>query len=350
VTPTALRRAWLVAWLALAPAAMAAAPGALAAPPPPAAPLHALAVGPIGLTVSDLDRSVAFYTTVLAFHEESERELTGDAEEQLSGVFAAHARTARLALGDEEIELTEYLAPRGRPRPAEARSNDRFFQHVAIIVSDMSQAYAALRTAHVEFASSAPQRLPDWNPNAGGIEAFYFRDPDGHPLEVLHFPPGKGDPKWQRANGRLFLGIDHTAIVIADTDKSLAFYRDVLGMRVVGHSENYGPEQEHLNAVFGAHLKITALRADKGPGIEFLQYVAPTDGRAFPTDEHANDLVHWQTQIAVASAGGAWDALALAHAPFVSSGVTPFADGAPGFHKGLLARDPDGHVLEVIER
>ena len=124
--------------------------------------------------------------------------------------------------------------------------------------------------------------MPDWNKNAGGIEAFYFKDPDGHVLEVLAFPPGKGDPRWQE-KGRLFLGIDHTAIVVGDTEASLRFYRDTLGMRVAGGAENYGTEQEHLNNVFGARLRITALRAEKGPGIEFLEYLAPSDGRPRPT-------------------------------------------------------------------
>ena len=77
--------------------------------------------------------------------------------------------------------------------PADSRGNDRWFQHVAIIVSDMGRAYARLRDHGVTHASTGPQRLPDWNVGAAGIEAFYFRDPDGHFLEVLQFPPGKGD-------------------------------------------------------------------------------------------------------------------------------------------------------------
>jgi catechol 2,3-dioxygenase-like lactoylglutathione lyase family enzyme len=71
----------------------------------------------------------------------------------------------------------------------------------------------------------------------------YFRDPDGHPLEILWFPEGKGDPRWHRPTSRLFLGIDHTAIVVADTARSLQCYRDALGRRVVGESENYGPSR-----------------------------------------------------------------------------------------------------------
>src|SRR5207237_9695180 len=106
----------------------------------------------------------------------------------------------------------------GRPIPVESRSNDRWFQHVAIITSDMERAYQWLRQNRVESASSAPQRLPDWNPNAGGIKAFYFKDPEGHVLELSQFPNGNGHGKWHQSYGKLYLGIDHTAIVIADTD------------------------------------------------------------------------------------------------------------------------------------
>ena len=77
----------------------------------------------------------------------------------------------------------------------------------------MDKAYALLRKHKVEHASTGPQRLPDWNKNAGGIKAFYFRDPDKHWLEILQFPPDKGDQKWQKKE-KLFLGIDHTAIVV----------------------------------------------------------------------------------------------------------------------------------------
>src|SRR5205814_2297624 len=228
----------------------------------------------IGMTVSDLDRSTEFYSRVLSFEKAAEIEQAGDAAERLTGAFALRTRTARLRLGNECIELTEYLAARGRPAPADSRSNDRWFQHIAIVVSDMDRAYARLRAARVEHASSGPQRLPDWNPNAAGIQAFYFRDPDRHTLEVLQFPKGKGDARWHRSDA-LFLGIDHTAIVVGDTETSLRFYRDALGMRVAGASENWGTEQEHLNAVFGAHLRITTLRATSGPGIELLEYVSP---------------------------------------------------------------------------
>jgi catechol 2,3-dioxygenase-like lactoylglutathione lyase family enzyme len=255
-------------------------------------------VDAIAVTVSDLDRAVSFYTRVLTFEKISEMEHAGESWERLYGVFGMRARTARLKLGDEYLELTQFLAPEGLPIPQDSRSNDRWFQHVAIIVGNMDAAYQHLRENKVRHASPGPQRLPDWNPNAGGIRAFYFRDPDGHALEVLQFPKGKGNAKWQcaAATSRLFLGIDHAAIVVTDTDSSLGIYRDVLGMQVAGQSENYGPEQERLNNVFGARLRITSLRAERGPGIEFLEYLTPTDGRPYPADARANDLLHGTQQ------------------------------------------------------
>jgi catechol 2,3-dioxygenase-like lactoylglutathione lyase family enzyme len=290
------------------------------------------AVDSIGIPVSDIERSRAFYTEVLGFTPVADREVFGAPYEKLYGVFGVRLRAARLRLGDEYVELLQFETPRGRPLPVDSHSNDRWFQHVAIIVSDMSQAYAQLRAHHLKYASTAPQRLPQWNPNAGGIEAFYFRDPDDNNLEVLAFPPGKGAPKWQRKDA-LFLGVDHTAIVVADTQRSLSFYRDQLGLAVAGHSENYGTEQEHLNNVEGAHLRITALRAAAGPGIEFLEYLAPTDGRAAPADSRPTDAWYWQINLRAAR-------------PDANATALPGAE--LGYGSGRLVRDPDGHASLIF--
>src|SRR5215469_3355984 len=310
----------------------------------------ASAVDSVDITVSDMDRAVDFYSHVLGFTKVRDTEVTGEAFENLEGVFGVRMRVVRMQLGDEFIELTEYLAPKGRSINAGARSNDRSFQHIAIIVSDMDKAYARLRQNKVEYASSGPQRLPDWNKSASGIRAFYFKDPDGHPLEILQFPSDKGAEKWHRPSDRLFLGIDHTAIVVGDTDESLRFYRDLLGMRIVGESENYGTEQEHLNNVFGAHLRITSLRAGSGPGIELLEYLSPRDGSPFPVDERANDVIHRQTVLVTRSTDEAARDLFSAKVNFVSSGVVANQMDELGYRSAFVVRDPDGHAVEIGQR
>src|SRR5436189_4757120 len=255
-----------------------------------------VALESIGMTVSDMDRAVEFYSA-LTFQKNSDVEVLGEQFEHLEGVFGARMRIVRMQLGNEYVDLTEYLTPRGRLIPADSRSNDLWFQHIAIVVCNMDQAFEKLRALKVQFVSTGPQTLPPSLPAAAGIKAFYFRDPDQHNLEVIYFPPGKGDPRWQEKTDTLFLGIDHTAIGISNTDASLKFYRDLLGLRKAGESENLGTEQEHLNQVFGAHLRITGMRANAGPGIEFLEYLSPRDGRQRPADIHANDIVHWQTMV-----------------------------------------------------
>jgi catechol 2,3-dioxygenase-like lactoylglutathione lyase family enzyme len=302
----------------------------------------------VAMTVSDMDRAVDFYSRVLTFEKVSEHEVSGEAYEHLWGLFGLRVRVVRMQLGQEQIELLQFLAPGGRPIPVDSRSNDRWFQHVAVIVSNMQAAYARLLEFHVAHASSGPQRLPDWNPNAGGIEAFYFHDPDGHNLEILAFPPGKGLEKWHARDDRLFLGIDHTAIVVSDTEKSLHFYRDVLGMRIVGTSENFGTEQEHLNNVFGAHLRITALRASSGPGIEFLEYLTPAGGRPAPFDGGPADLWYWQINMCAPVPLEVENSLRTAHATLVST-VIRLPDATLGWHSGFIARDPDGHATLVAE-
>jgi len=295
-----------------------------------------------------MDRAVDFYSNVLQFEKVSDVEVAGEAYEHLQGVFGCRIRIVRMRLGGEFIELIDYLAPEGKPVPADFRSNDRWFQHIAIIVSDMDKAYQWLRRHKVQHASTGPQLLPAWNKNAGGISAFYFRDPDGHHLEILHFPPDKGNPKWHAPSDRLFLGIDHTAIVINSTDESLKFYKDVLGLQVAAESENYGTEQEHLKNVFGARLHITSMKPDAGPSIEFLEYLAPRDGRPMPVDAHTNDVINWQTRLVTRDAEDLRKR--LMGNIFVSSGLVDVPQDNLGFTKGFLVRDPDGHVMEVVQK
>lgn len=308
-----------------------------------------VSVESVGMTVSDMDRALEFYSA-LTFQKVSDVEVLGDEFEHLEGVFGARMRIVRMQLGNEYIDLTQYLAPPGRPIPADSRSNDLWFQHIAIVVRDMDQAFDKLRALKVQFVSTGPQTLPPSIKAAAGIKAFYFRDPDAHNLEIIYFPPGKGDARWQEKTDNLFLGIDHTAIGISSTDASLHFYRDLLGLRKAGESENFGTEQEHLNQVFGAHLRITGMRADSGPGVEFLDYLTPRDGRTRPADVHANDIVHWQTMIATDEIDLLVKKLRDAQVRFVSSIVVSLPKEKVGFSKGALVSDPDGHDVLLIQK
>jgi catechol 2,3-dioxygenase-like lactoylglutathione lyase family enzyme len=318
-----------------------------------AAPTVVQSVDSVAIPVLDADRAIDFYSRVLTFTKVSDREVAGDAYDHLFGIFGVRVRIVRMRLGEESIELMQFLSPHGRTLPADNHSNDRWFQHIAIIVSDMDKAFAVLRDRHVTFASPNPQVLPAWNVKASGIAAFYFKDPDGNHLEILHFSPDKGAAKWHKplavaGVSSLFLGIDHTAIVVAHTEDSLKYYRDTLGLEVAGESDNYGPEQERLNNVFGAHLRITALRAKTGPGIELLEYLTPRTGRPYPADSIASDQWQWVVNLRAPPETVVEAIDHIRDQTWISNLPTTLSDHALGYVRAFMLRDPDGHADNLI--
>jgi len=310
-----------------------------------------MAVDSIGMTVSDMDRSVAFYSDVLAFKPISDVEVDGPEYDQLWGIFGVRARVVRMQLGKQQLELIEFLAPPDvRPIPVPSYSHDLWFQHFAIVVRDMEAAWAQLRKHHVRQISPRPQTIPVSNIAAAGIKAIKFRDPDGHNLELLWFPEGKGNPVWHEPTIDLFLGIDHTAMTVRSTENSTKFYRDLLGMTVAGGTLNMGTTQQYLDSLLGARTRVTGLAPKVGPpGVEFLEYELPTAGRPYPSDSHPTDLWHWQTTLVVPDVEAA-AAQIQGMGQMISSGVVTLPDKLLGFGKGFLVRDPDGHVMQLVSQ
>ena len=205
--------------------------------------------------------------------------------------------------------------------PVDSRSNDRWFQHVAIIVSDMAQglraAARAPRAARLERPAEASGLEPERRRHRGlllqGPRRPRPRDP-GVPARARAIRGG-------RRRGGSFSGSTTPRSSCPTPRGASRSTATRSGCEVAGGAENYGTEQEHLNNVFGARLRITALRAAQGPGIEFLEYLAPSDGRPRPPDVRSNDLVAWQTELRVRDAAAAEKALAAARADFLSPGL-----------------------------
>ena len=304
----------------------------------------------VGMTVGDMDRSVEFYTSVLDFRVVSDDEAGGASYDSLQGLSGTSIRVVRLKLGDEYLQLTQYLSPRGGRRRPTARSNDRWFQHVAIIVSDMDSAYARLRRFKVRQASTGPQLLPKTIPNAAGIRAFYFRDPDGHPLEVLQFPPDKGDPKWHAPTDRLFLGIDHTAIVVGDTEREpgvLSRRARLPGRRREHELRDRAGAPEQRGGRPAAHHRPSRGR---GPGHRVPRVsrarrtAAPIPRTSARTTWCTGRRPCWCPTLTPRPRRSG-------EASSASSLPTPveLPDTALGFTRGVLVRDPDGHAVQLVE-
>jgi catechol 2,3-dioxygenase-like lactoylglutathione lyase family enzyme len=138
-----------------------------------------------GLTVRDLDRSLAFYRDTLGMETVFEQEKQGGYLAAIVGYEGAHVRMAHLAFpGDSHrLELFQYLEPEGRGEPGEPR--DVGITHVCLAVEDMESVVARLREAGADFYSEPVE--VDTGANAGGV-GVYLRDPDGITLELFQPP------------------------------------------------------------------------------------------------------------------------------------------------------------------
>lgn len=303
----------------------------------------------IGLTVSDSDRSRDFYTQALGFELVCDVTVEGQNYSDLEGVTEAKIRIVTLRLGDELIEIMEYLNVEGKPIPSDSQSNDLWFQHMAIVVSDMDRAYAHVRSFPIQPISVEPQTIPPSNEASAGVRAFKFKDPDGHDLELIWFPPDKGQDKWHQKSDRLFLGIDHSAMAIANTEESLQFYRDLLGMQIESRSLNQGETQARLDNLPQPEVKVTDLRPTQGGlGIELLDYIAPANGRPIPSDWKSCDLAHMQIELVVNNIESLVDKLRLHGVQFISPRLVQRSFRAIPYKQGCLVKDPTGHTMLAV--
>jgi catechol 2,3-dioxygenase-like lactoylglutathione lyase family enzyme len=255
---------------------------------------------------------------------------------ELIGIAKGQVRLTSLRLSNQVIALAE-PQPRGRSYPRDVPGWDPRFQHFAIVVSDMTAAFANLQALHnwTAISTDGPQVLP---PSSGGVTAFKFRDPEGHPLEMLAFAAGTTPAHWAIRSGNLCLGIDHSAISVADADRSVAFYSR-LGLARAASSLNVGPEQEKLDNLLGAVVEVTALAPPMQPvpHVELLCYRGNFDRRKLSTDR--NDVA--ATQLVFETDRDALDAIiALNRDATISSSTTAESGGLR-----VLLRDPDGHLL-----
>lgn len=298
----------------------------------------------ISLTAADADKLAAFYRQALGFERAGVAARGGRDFARLMGIEEARARTVLLRLGRQEVELVAFAAP-GKPYPPDGAGNDTLFQHMAIVVSDMAAAYARLSESRgwTPITRPEPQRLPA---GSGGVVAFKFRDPEGHPLELLQFPPGKVPLAWQESAGAgPCLGIDHSAISVADTGRSVDFYERLLGFSVAARSLNRGAEQERLDGLPGVAVEVTALShpGSAPPHIELLCYRTPAPRRAAALS--SNDVAATRLVLEVDDLHGLAKRLASAPADFISRGAARDDQG----RSAALLRDPDGHALCLLD-
>ena len=141
-----------------------------------------------GITVSNLDRSLAFWRDVLGFELSHTAHQTGEMAKEITGVAGAEIKLAVLkAPGGHKIELLEYLAPPDRKKHIDLRPCDVGSVHVALLVHDIEAVLERIAASGWK-AVGKPQTLQS-GPNAGK-RVIYVRDPDGTTIEFMQ-PPNK---------------------------------------------------------------------------------------------------------------------------------------------------------------
>lgn len=235
--------------------------------------------------VASLQQSVAFYCDALGF--------------QISTRQYGHRNKAVLTLGTDCIVLTERTAINiGTERPEPASGPNLRFQHIAIATRDMEAAFKRLQAQAQVAAISrgGPQHLPV---ASGGVCAFKFRDPDGHPLELIEFPQDQCSTRWKATvrGGCTTLGIDHAAISVTDVDRSIAFYQR-LGLELSTRQFNHGEEQSRLDGLTLAKVDVaTLLPADaNSPHLELLGYLLPKPFLDETESRDMADILIWQAR------------------------------------------------------
>lgn len=297
----------------------------------------------VSITVSDLAGTAAFYRDALGLPVSERLDYADPGWNSLLGLAdETTAQAVDVRVGEQIVKLVAFDPP-GRAYPHPHASNDPWFEHLALVAGDLEAVWTTLeKTSPEAITEGPPVVLP---PNTGSVTAFKFRDPEGHPLELIAFPEGVGDPRWQ-GGGAGIRGYDHTAIAVTDLESSLAFYEGLLGLKKAGQSLNQGPKQDHLDGLEGCEVDVVALApaAQHTPHLELLHYRQPP-GRSSTEPVQANDVASARQVYAVDDLDALVAKLNGAKAGFVSSGIITLKSGA----RAAAIRDPDGHMIVLLE-
>ncbi|MBI2908737.1 MAG: VOC family protein [Chloroflexi bacterium] len=278
-----------------------------------------------GLTVSDLDRSVAFYRALPDVKLEKSYEVSGDALEEATGYPRAHVKTALLSHGSHFLKLTQYLSPQGK-KEFRCRINDLGASHVTMLQDNLTETYEALRAGGVKFMSPPVHPFPVTRPEAVFT---YMLDPDGC---IVQLSPRS-------------VGIHHHAHAITNEEGVIAFYRDVLGMKTGRIRDITGPGISEGTGLPDCFDRETDMVLDGGPpeSIEFQYFVHPQGKNVNET--RLCDAGCSSVAFEVDDIQRSYEELAAKGVRFLSRPVNLTAEGADLWMVYLL--DPEGYVLEL---
>ncbi len=138
--------------------------------------------------------------------------------------------------------------------------------------------------------------------------------------------------------------IRHIGIVVGDMDRSVGFYRDLLGMEVWADFIEEGPFIQAVTDLPGAKVRMVKLKAADGVSIELLQYLSHPQSP--PPSWQACDVGCNHLALRVSDIDSLYEELKANGVPFHTPPPTVSPDG---YGKVTYCRDPEGVIVELVQ-
>lgn len=142
------------------------------------------------------------------------------------------------------------------------------------------------------------------------------------------------------------LAADHTGITVSNLERSLAFWRDVLGFELSHGAHQRGEMAEQITGVKGAELKLAVLKTPSGHKIELLEYLSPSDRKNVHLGP--SDVGHVHVALVIDNLEAVLERIAASG--WNAAGKPQTLTKGPNSGKRVVyVRDPDGTTIEFME-
>ena len=143
------------------------------------------------------------------------------------------------------------------------------------------------------------------------------------------------------------LAADHTGITVANLERSLSFWRDVLGFEYSHTTHQKGKMAEEITGIAGAEINLAVVRAPGGHKIELLEYLAPAD-RKKHIDLRPCDVGHVHVALSVDDLDPVIQKISASG--WKTAGQPQMLETGPNAGKRVVyVHDPDGATIEFME-
>ena len=138
-------------------------------------------LGHVGLSVSNIKRSLEFYRNFLGMKVLMEIDISDDRQSRVIGIPGTKCHIVHLKLGETILELFEYYEPHGENIAKSMRQCDHGLTHIGFEVDNFHAYVKELKRMNVEFLGEPVEFRP-------GVWVVYFRGPDGEVCEFRERP------------------------------------------------------------------------------------------------------------------------------------------------------------------